>query len=231
MTKHVQTVAPTVVFDLDGTLAETAPDLIATLNVILDREGLPGIGYEEARDLIGAGARALIERGLRMSAQDVPAARLDRMFHAYLEHYAENICEKTTLFPGVLDSLDGLAARGYKLAVCTNKMEAHSLLLLDKLGIAERFSAICGRDTFPWFKPDPRHLTMTVERAGGAPALCLLVGDSKTDVDTARNAGVPSVGVPFGYTDVPMTELRPDRLIGHFDALVEAVEELLPVRA
>ncbi len=230
MTKHVPFLKPTVVFDLDGTLAETAPDLVATLNVVLAREGLPGIPYEEARDLIGAGARALIERGLRLSAEEVSAARLERMFLEFLEHYAENICERTTLFPGVTEALDGLAARGYGLAVCTNKMEAHSLLLLEKLGISDRFAAICGRDTFPWFKPDPRHLTMTVERAGGDPARCILVGDSRTDVDTARAAGAGAVGVPFGYTDVPMAQLAPDRLVDHYDRLIEAVEELLPLR-
>ncbi len=231
MTKPMLPPPPVVVFDLDGTLADTAPDLIATLNVILAREGMPGIEYEEARDLIGAGARALIERGLMLNGREIEPARLDRLFHAYLEHYAAHICEGTKLFPGVLDALDGLAAQGYRLAVCTNKMEAHSLLLIEKLGIYDRFAAICGRDTFPWFKPDARHLTMTVERAAGDPARCLMVGDSRTDVDTARNAGAPAVGVPFGYTDVPMADLAPDRLITHFDQLLEAVEELLPIRA
>ena len=230
MTMHASPAPPAVVFDLDGTLADTAPDLIATLNVILAREGLPGIDYEEARDLIGAGARALIERGLRLSEAEVPAARLDRMFADFLAHYGAHICDQTRLFPGVIEALDGLAARGYRLAVCTNKMEAHSLLLIERLGIADRFAAICGRDTFPWFKPDPRHLTMTVERAGGDPARCILVGDSKTDVDTARAAGAGTIGVPFGYTDVPMARLGPDRLVDHYDLLIEAVEELLPLR-
>lgn len=230
MTMHSTFTPPAVVFDLDGTLADTAPDLIATLNVVLAREGLPGIAYEEARDLIGAGARALIERGLGLSEAEVSPARLDRLFADFLAHYGDHICDRTRLFPGVLEALDGLAARGYRLAVCTNKMEAHSILLIEKLGISDRFAAICGRDTFPWFKPDPRHLTMTVERAGGDPTRCILVGDSRTDVDTGRAAGAGTIGVPFGYTDVPMAKLAPDRLVDHYDRLIEAVEELLPIR-
>ncbi|HEX8200553.1 MAG TPA: HAD family hydrolase, partial [Isosphaeraceae bacterium] len=116
---------------------------------------------------------------------------------------------------------------GFILAVCTNKFEEQSVKLLRELGVGHRFAANCGRDTFPFFKPDPRHLTLTIERAGGNPAQAVMVGDSGTDIVTAQNAGIPVVAVPFGYTDVPVRDLNPDLVIDHFDQLFGAVEALL----
>lgn len=218
---------PIAVFDLDGTLADTAPDLIAALNAVLAGEELPSLPFEKARDLIGAGARSLILRGLNEAGYDsIDEARLERMFRAFLDYYGRNLHVGTRLFPGVPEALDRFRAEGWLLAVCTNKYENHSLELLDLLGIADRFSAICGRDTFPYFKPDPRHLTLTIERAGGSPVRAVMVGDSQTDISTARAAGVPVVAVPFGYSDIPVAELGPDRLIGHFDELWTATAEI-----
>jgi phosphoserine phosphatase len=139
--------APIVVFDLDGTLAETADDLVATLNAVLAREGLPPVDVGEARGMIGAGARALIQRGFAAVGQELAPARLDALFTVFLAHYAEHLCEASHLFPGVTGALVRLADAGYRLAVCTNKVEAHSVALLTALGVAGRFSAICGRDT------------------------------------------------------------------------------------
>ncbi len=223
---------PIAVFDLDGTLADTAGDLVGTLNVILAQEGLSPVPVEAARDMIGIGARALIERGFEAAGKELAPTHLDELFRQFMAHYSQNICIRTQLYPGVDAALDRLEEAGFILAVCTNKMEAHSVKLLDELGVGHRFAANCGRDTFPYFKPDPRHLTLTIERAGGHPGRAIMIGDSRTDIVTARNARIPVIAVPFGYTEVPVQELGPDLVIGHFDELFEAVENLLkPIAA
>lgn len=214
---------PLVVFDLDGTLADTAGDLIAILNRLLERDGLAPMPVSDAGSLIGAGARALISRGYAHAGRELAPARLDALFEEFLERYAEDVCTHTTLYPGVLAAMDRLAAQGWFFAVCTNKPERHSLLLLEKLDVLHRFEAVAGRDTFPVFKPDPRHLTLTIERAGGTVSRAVMIGDSITDIATAKAAGVPVIAVPFGYTDVPVHDLGPDLVIDHFDALPEAV--------
>ena len=221
---------PTIVFDLDGTLAETAPDLIWTLNAVLAEIDLPPIPFELARDLIGAGARALFNRGLAADGRELDDEDVEKLFKRYLEIYETRLCVETHLFEHVPESLDILKQRGHRMAVCTNKMEYHSLKLIDALGIAPYFSAICGRDTFAFCKPDARHLTHTVLKAGGDPAKAIMIGDSRTDIDTALNANLPSIGVPFGYTDTPMAALGPDVLISHFRELPDAVMGLVARR-
>lgn len=219
--------APIIVFDLDGTLADTAHDLIATLNAILQSEGLDPLPLAQARDLIGAGARALIARGFQVRQKELTPERLETLFLAFLDHYGRNLVVHTQLYPGVETALEALAEQGFTLAVCTNKMQDHSRQLLDALGILDRFAALAGRDTYPVCKPDPRHLTLTIADAKGDPRRAALVGDSKTDVDTARAADIPVIGVDFGYTETPMRLLMPDRLISHFDGLVPAVQALI----
>jgi phosphoglycolate phosphatase len=218
---------PIAVFDLDGTLAETAGDLIGTLNVLLTREGLAELPVAEARDLIGAGAKALIRRGFDAAGATLSPSRHEQLFLDFLEHYGAHLCEKSHLYPGLVEALDRLEADGFRLAVCTNKIEPHAVELLDRLGIGHRFAAICGRETFPFFKPDPRHITHTIERAGGDPARAVMVGDSRADIDAAKAAGIPVVGVTFGYTDTPVGELGADRVIDHYSELVGAIEALL----
>ena len=217
---------PIAVFDLDGTLADTAPDLIGTLNVILKREGLPPVRLEDAREMIGAGARALVERGFEAGRRELTPAKSDQLYRDFLAHYADNLCVESRLFPGVPEALEDLVARGFRLAVCTNKVEEHSRRLLKGLGLASRFAAICGRDTFAYFKPDPRHLTLTVEQAGGDPARAIMVGDSRTDIATAKAAAIPVVAVTFGYTDQPVRELDPDVAIDDFRELPGAIAAL-----
>jgi phosphoglycolate phosphatase len=226
---HIRS-APIVAFDLDGTLADTAPDLIMTLNTILAQEGLPPLPLERARNLIGAGARALIERGFEVAGRELAPGRLDELYRDFLAIYADNLCVETRLYPGVIESLDQLDADGFRLAVCTNKVERHSVLLLEALGIADRFAAICGRDTFPYIKPDPRHLTLTIDQAGGDSRQAVMVGDSRTDIATAKAAGVPVVAVSFGYTDTPVRAMDPDRAIDRFEQLFEAVQDLVPIQ-
>jgi phosphoglycolate phosphatase len=220
--------APIVVFDLDGTLIDTAPDLIGTLNLVLAEEGLPTIALDQARPLVGAGIRPLIERALAEQSRNLPVEEVDAMFARYIRHYQDHIADYSRPYPGLEDSLDRLVEDGFRLAVCTNKYEALSLRLLDALGLTPRFAAICGQDTFPMKKPDPETLRLTIARAGGDPARAVMVGDSDTDVRLARAASIPVIGVDFGYTQIPMAELGPDRLIGHFEVLPRAVLELVP---
>ena len=216
-----------VVFDLDGTLVDTAPDLIAALNFVLDREGLPPLPLQSARNMIGAGARKLIERGLEVEGRTATADELARMTRDFIDHYAAHIADTSRPFDGVEAALDDLERSGCRFAVCTNKLEWLSKLLLDRLSLSARFAAVCGADTFGVSKPDPAILKQTVARAGGQMSAALMVGDAGPDVGVARRAGIPVIGVEFGYTDVPIAELRPDRLIGHMRELPAAVESLL----
>lgn len=218
--------SPLVVFDLDGTLVDTAPDLVAALNFVLAREGLPPVPVESARKMIGAGARALIERGLEQEGRVMSPADVSRLTGDFIDYYREHIADESRPFDGLDSALDALAADGYRFAVCTNKLEGLSRLLLDKLDMTSRFAAICGADTFGVAKPDPTPLRETVARAGGDLASAIMVGDSGTDIGTARRAGIPVVGVTFGYTLVPIEDLKPDRLISHMSDLPAAVAEL-----
>ncbi len=218
----------TVVFDLDGTLVDTAPDLIATLNAVFAREGLPAVPYETARNMVGGGARRMIEHGLAHQQRTFAVRDTDRMFEAFIAHYAAHIAVHSQPFPGLVAALDLLAAREYRFAVCTNKLEWLSRRLLDALGLSARFAAICGQDTFGMHKPDPEILRRTIKQAGGSLERAVLVGDSATDIDTARAAAVPVIAVDFGYTETPVAQLGPDRIIGHFDKLPRAVFDLLP---
>jgi phosphoglycolate phosphatase len=220
---------PLLVFDLDGTLADTAVDLISTLNAILAREGLAAIAFPDARAMVGAGARALVQRGLKANGVEVSEARLDDLFTDYLAHYEAHIAGETVLYPGVTEALDRFAAAGWDFAVCTNKIEYPSVLLLTALGLAGRFKAICGKDTFSVSKPDGEALLLTIAKADGDRRRTIMVGDSKTDIDTARNAKTPVVAVNFGYTDTPVETFKPDRVIGHFDELWDAVQGLSAV--
>lgn len=220
--------SPLIVFDLDGTLAETAADLVATLNFILAREGLPTVSTQDARKMVGMGARKLISRGFEAGGASLDDARLELLFRDFLDHYEEHVAVHSHLYEGVERALDRFEAAGFSFAVCTNKIEAPSVKLLQALGVAQRFRAICGQDTFAWWKPDPRALLSTIDRAGGDPRACVMVGNSRTDIDTAKAAKIPVVAVDFGYTDIHVSQLGPDKVISHFDQLWEAVAEVAP---
>jgi phosphoglycolate phosphatase len=215
----------TIIFDLDGTLVDTAPDLIGTLNAILGCEGLPIIPYDEARALIGAGARSMLERGL--AAVGRPAADIDHLYEHFVAHYADHLADRSRPFPGVEAALDVLAGRGFTFAVCTNKLERLAVRLLKSLGLACRFATICGQDTFAVQKPHPEALLGTLHRAGGRLDRAVMVGDSQTDIATARAAMMPVVAVDFGYTEIPVKDLEPDKIISHYSHLPDVVEMLL----
>ena len=224
------TSARIVVFDLDGTLVDTAPDLINALNFVLDQEGLPPVPLDSARNMIGAGARKLIERGLELEGRAASVQDITRLTSVFIDYYAAHIADVSRPFEGLEGALDDLERLGYRFAVCTNKLEWLSKLLLDQLGLSARFSAICGADTFGISKPDPAILQQTVARAGGLMSSAVMVGDAGPDIGVARRAGVPVIGVEFGYTDVPIADLKPDRLIGHMRELPVAVQSLMVQR-
>ena len=219
--------APTIVYDLDGTLADTAEDLVAALNWLLGREGLAPLPVERAGSLLGAGGRALIKRGFAASGRTLNPQAIEPLFAEYLSYYNAHIVERTRLYPGVDQALTALARSGCRQAVCTNKIESSAKLLITKLRIAEQFAFICGQDTFGVGKPDAKPLLETITASGGARKRAIMVGDSGTDIKTARAAGVPVIAVNFGYSDVPVEELGPDRVISHFDELADACEALL----
>ena len=218
--------ATTVVFDLDGTLIDTAPDLINAANHVLAGAGLGAVPGAVLQPFISFGSRRMIEEGLAFHGHKLPAAEIDRMWHAFLATYADNIAVDSRPYPHLENVLGEIARSGARLAVCTNKPESLSRKLLDALGLSDRFAAICGRDTFAVCKPHPDHLRLTIERAGGKATHAIMVGDSDTDVATAKAAGIPIIGVGFGYSDVPMRELRPDALIEDYTAFAGAMARL-----
>jgi phosphoglycolate phosphatase len=220
-----------IAFDLDGTLVDTAPDLIGTLNFILAEHGHPGVPLAAARTLVGRGARAMLEGGFAAAGETLAPARMDALFDHFLALYLPRIAMASRPYPGVIDAMDALEAAGARFVVCTNKRTELSVALLDSLDLSRRFTAIVGPDLAGAMKPDPRHLTFAIEQAGGTARRALMVGDSRPDVDAAKAAGVPVVAVSFGYSDVPPTNLGADALIDDFAALPAAAEQLLADQA
>lgn len=220
--------APIIVFDLDGTLIDTAPDLMASLNHCLAMDGLTVAGPSEFRRFVGMGGKVMIERAYAAQQRFLSDDRLKELLDAFIEHYGSNMPGSSQPYDGVVEALDRFEAAGYLTAVCTNKFELLSTTLMDGLGLTQRFRAICGQDTFAFRKPDPRHLIETIVRAGGNPDNAIMVGDSETDIKTAKAAGIPVVAVDFGYTDEHVRTYEPSHIISHFDELtVELAAKLI----
>lgn len=222
--------ASLVVFDLDGTLIDTAHDLVTSLNHTIGLEGLDPVGYGDLTYLVGHGGQVMIRRAFAMRERELSEGDLQRMLAAFVEHYSSAMPGVSAPYPGLTEAMDRLAGAGYRLAVCTNKMEGLARRLLDGLGLTARFSAITGGDTFTVRKPDAEHLLGTVRLAGADPKRTVMIGDSLNDMLVARNAGVPSIGVPFGYSDVPVATLEPGHVIAHFDELTPDLVERLIAR-
>lgn len=216
----------TVAFDLDGTLVETAPDLIRAINHAIAGASLAPLPGVELRGMISFGGRAMLEHALKLHGRALPVAEVDKLHERFLTHYADNIATESHAYPGLEEALAALTARGARLVVCTNKVERLSRQLLEALDLARHFKAIAGRDTFPVHKPHPDHLRGAITMAGGDPQRAVMIGDSDTDIQTARAAGLPVIGVPFGYTDTPIHELKPDVVIEHYAELETAIASL-----
>lgn len=217
----------TVIFDLDGTLADTAPDLLAALNHVLADLTDEFLTLDHARNMVGQGALALIEEGLAHLDIRRDSVDIDRLFEKFLSFYFENVSVNSTLFPGLDTLLPRYRSEGTRLGVCTNKLEKPSRKLLGDLGVHDHFHTIVGRDTFTTQKPDPRTLVQTIEQAGGMPDHSVFLGDSITDVKTAKAADIPCILVSFGYTVEPVTSLGGDLIIDHFDELDAAIAKVL----
>lgn len=216
----------TIAFDLDGTLIDTAPDLARAMNAVLADHGRAAVPLEDVRHMVGQGARALMKKGMAATGRPASESELDGLFDEFLAFYLANLSAESRVFDGVVDVLDRCRDAGHLLGVCTNKPEGASRMLLDDLGLAPYFQSVVGGDTLAVRKPDAAHITETVARAGGIVARSVMVGDSANDIDAARNTGVPVIAVSFGYTQTPVRQLGPDRVIDHFDGFWEALEAL-----
>lgn len=217
----------TVIFDLDGTLADTSGDLLAAANHCFRDMGLGDVlvsGEDSAIAL--RGGRMMLTHGLkRANAYD--ADTVDRYYPVLLEAYRADIDRHTVLYPGAMEAVEALKTSGYGVGICTNKPEALADLLLTRLGVRGAFASLIGADTLPVRKPDPEPLREAVRRAGGDPERCVLIGDSDTDRNTARAAGVPSVLVTFGPSGADMAKLEPEALLYGFGDLPEIVGRLI----
>ena len=219
----------TVVFDLDGTLVDTAPDLVAALNVSLVDAGLNSVPQEAVRGQIGLGSKAMLEEALRLQDKQMSDAEIDAMRNIFLSHYAENTANQSTPYPGVIDALNRLEDAGAAFAICTNKPQGLADTLLDELKLRGRFRAIVGSDSVVARKPDPSHLLQTIALAVGKPQSAIMIGDSNPDEKAAQNAGLPFVFIPFGYGPIDQSnkprielpdynKLTPDFILDLFSA-------------
>ena len=217
----------TVVFDLDGTLVDTAPDLLNALNHVLTHAGLEEVDLQTVASMIGHGAKAMIRQGMAHQNIAPSEAELETLFARFLVYYSEHISVGSRPFDKAPEILDELAAAGAILSVCTNKKQDLSDQLLEALGLAPRFAAILGADSVPSKKPDGDHIVRAILAAGGDPARAIMVGDSRTDERAARNAGLPFIFVPFGYEAESVEAIGADAVVTHYSLLPEALSRLI----
>jgi phosphoglycolate phosphatase len=215
-----------VIFDLDGTLVDTAPDLMRATNHVLEARGRRAISMDEVRVFVGHGARALLTRGLAATGGLPEGYDVEPDYNRFVDYYSRNIAGGSAPFPGLITLLGRLKSEGFSLGVCTNKLEGLSVQLLDALDMRKYFGSVIGPDTLGIAKPDPRPFHEAVSRLGLKSPRAIMVGDSETDILTARNAGVPVIGVPFGYTPKPVQDYGPDRMIAHFDEAYDVIQDL-----
>ncbi|EFO29546.1 phosphoglycolate phosphatase, bacterial [Roseibium sp. TrichSKD4] len=219
---------PLAVFDLDGTLVSSAEDLISTLNYVLKTEGLEEVEVAPFRPWVGFGAKKLMEKGFAANGLETTAEKLDALLPKFLDHYEQHMAVKTRLFDGARPALDDLIAHDWTLAVCTNKSTRLTGPLLEKLEIEHLFAAVVAGDTYANAKPHAEPLLGAIQTAGGTIETSVMVGDTSTDINAARAADVPVIAVDFGYSPVPIQDLKPDHIISHFDELFGAIKTLLP---
>ncbi|MBP2549343.1 phosphoglycolate phosphatase [Neorhizobium galegae] len=217
-----------VVFDLDGTMIDTAPDLIASLNHTIAVADLAPVNFDDLTHLVGQGARVMIRRAFELRKAPLEEGAVEPLLKRFLDHYKAEMPGRSRIYDGLVESFDRLESAGMRLAVCTNKLGELAYPLLEQMGLSGRFATMTAGDTFAVRKPDARHLLGTIEKAGGDPARSVMIGDSVNDILAARNAGVASIAVTFGYSDVPVDTLDPTRVISHFDQLsVDLIQDVL----
>jgi phosphoglycolate phosphatase len=222
----------TVLFDLDGTLVDTAPDLMLAHNHVMKKFGYPTKSTEDIRNLVGKGAGALIGRSIWGQAKKEFSKVLDdkikdEMVKEFVNFYGKNIVNESTLVKGVKDFLIWCKEQNISMAVCTNKQEHLSNDLLKKIGIYDFFEYVAGSDTFDYCKPDPRHLTNVVEILDGDLKKTIMIGDSETDANAGKAAGIPVVLLENGYTEKNTTEIYHNHLIKDFTGIEKIIKEYL----
>lgn len=215
----------TVIFDLDGTLVDSAPDLADALDALLVERGHPPVGLDRTRGLIGHGVAELVRRGLTESGEHPTPDMLAEAVQRFLRHYTANLSRKSQPYPGAADAVAALRRDGWRLVVCTNKLEASARGLLADLGLLPAFALVAGPDTFGVAKPDPDHLLRCLPKADGAH-LAVMVGDSEVDVAAAKAAGIPVVAVTWGYAKRPLAQLGPDAVVSSFGDVPSIVNRL-----
>lgn len=220
-----------VIFDLDGTLIDSLPDVMNALNAVLADNGRRTVTRAEATLMVGGGAEPLLERAFDVTGPALDETELPGYIDAFTAYYRADPATETTIFDGVVPALETLTGRGMKLGICTNKPHNSALQVLEALGLDRHFGACIGKAALPFNKPDRRHYDEVAAALGVDSDQTLYIGDSETDVATARNAGVPVVVVPFGYSRVPAAELGGDRLIQHFSELPDVIDELFAAAA
>ncbi|WP_313437474.1 HAD-IA family hydrolase [Novosphingobium sp.] len=215
-------------FDLDGTLLDSLGDLGIALNHALSLEGRPAIPREAVRDLVGGGARKMLAKGLEVTGGPVSDERLNELHQALIDFYSDHIAVETRLYPGGEAMLQGLAARGVKIAVVTNKLERLAVKIFAEMGLSHHFFTVIGGDTLGpgRAKPRPDLIELMLERAGGGPVRAAFVGDTTYDTGAAAAAGIPCVAVSFGFNDRPPQELGATAVIDHFDELIPTLERI-----
>lgn len=207
----------TVIFDLDGTLADTSPDLLNALNYCIEPLGLASMMSSQIGHLVGHGSLAMIEKAFSLQNHPADKEKIDQCQSRFLDFYADNIAVETSLFDGAFNLLERLKAENFNLAICTNKQEHFAKQLAKELDVEQFFDKIIGGDSFDFRKPDGRHISQTAENAGGKASSAIMIGDTITDIDAAKNANVPVIAVDFGYSDVSIASLNPNHIISHFD--------------
>jgi len=217
----------TLAFDLDGTLVETAPDLIGSLNTVLIEQGLPPVTLASARHLVGRGVRVMLEHGFQEAGAAFDAEADAALMDRFIEVYLDRIADESRPFPGVVETLDAFTATGAILVVVTNKRTDLSLALLDALDLTRRFAAVIGPDQVSARKPSGAHLSEAVQLVGGDPARTIMIGDSRPDLETARALGAPVILTSFGYTDPPARDLGADAVIEDFSDLTATINRLI----
>ena len=222
---HLDLTGWTIAFDLDGTLVDTVPDLIGALNAVMAEHNLPPVPVDAARHMVGHGAKALMVKGFAAGGREFPADDGPAMVERFIELYQPIIARQSKPFDGCLEALQTLRDSGATLVVCTNKRTGLSSLLLKALAMDGYFAAVVGADDAPAPKPDARHLLFSIEEADGDPEMALMIGDSRTDVNAAKNAGIPVAVMSFGYSDVPHSELGADAVLDHYDQLLGWIAE------
>lgn len=215
------------IFDLDGTLAHTAPDLVGAANDLMDEHGLPRMDVSIAEKTAGFGAKALIRAGFENANEQYDDARVDALFQPFLDRYAARIADESHFYDGAEEVLDTLARDGWLLGICTNKPESLAIELMKAFGALDRFGALLGADTLPVRKPDPEHLFQTIARIGGDPSRSVMIGDTDTDLKTARAAEIPCILTTFGYSHIPVARLKPDAIVDHFSQIPAALERVI----